>query len=80
MDIPEAVGDSCPDLICLTVFLNIASLPNEVQIFNVQPPPGTAWVIPCNAYIVQGNAGHDDLPDVLWFTLCLLVKDPPFSF
>ena len=65
VDIPEPVSDSYPDLICLAILFHIAPVPNKVQIFNVQPPPGSAWVISCNPYIVQGYAGHYDMPYVL---------------
>lgn len=64
-DVPEPVSDSHPDLICLPISLPIAPVPNKVKVFNFQSPPGFAWVIPCNADIVQGYAGHYDMSNVL---------------
>ena len=42
----------------LAILLHTPPVPNKVQFFNVQPPPGSAWVISCNAYIMQGYVGH----------------------
>jgi len=57
-DILEPVSDSYPDLICFANLLPIACVPNKMKVFNLQPPPGFAGVIPCNAGIVQDDAGH----------------------
>ena len=65
IDIPEPVSNCYPDMICLAILFHIAPVPNKTKVFNVQPPPGSAWVISCNAYIVQGYAGHYDMPNVL---------------